>query len=120
MSDTVVMALTAALAFATVGGTGWGIWRITRRRPTRQRALSYVLLSLAGTALIGVVLPPILKGIMDPFPVWLVSAALTSTAAGALGWRWRLLQRQQSEMPRIVAVSLVLLLVLAMAGVAVT
>lgn len=120
MSDTVVMALTAALALATLGGTIWGIWRITRRRPTRHRALSYVLLSLTGTALLGVVLPPILKGLVDPFPVWLALAVLTSTAAGALGWRWRFLQPQPRDLPRIVVIALVLVLVLAIAGVAVT
>ena len=87
MSETFVLALSAALALAAVVGTGWAMWRITRHVPSRHRALSYVLWSVTGTTLIGVVLPAIVMGMVDPFPIWMVQATFTSATAAALGWR---------------------------------
>jgi hypothetical protein len=54
-------------------------------------ALTLVLGSIAGTALLGVVLPAVLMGALDPFPIWLLYAVLTVVAATALGWRWQAL-----------------------------
>ena len=69
MSDTFVLVLTALLALGVLGWTLWGIWQIARHTPTRQRALSHVLGSTAGTSLLGVVLPAVLMGALDPFPI---------------------------------------------------
>jgi hypothetical protein len=68
VSDTFVLVLTALLALGVLGWTMWGIWQIARHTPTRQRALSHVLGSTAGTSLLGVALPAVLMGALDPFP----------------------------------------------------
>jgi CDP-diglyceride synthetase len=120
VSDTAVLVLTALLAVGVLGWTVWTIWHIARRAPTRQRALTHVLGSMAGTALLGVVVPAALKGALDPFPIWLAYAAATAAAAAVLGWRWPALSSGNGRHPSLVITSLVLLLILAMAGVAVT
>ncbi len=120
MSDTLVLVLTALLALGVLGSTMWGIWHIARHRPRRQPALSHVLGSIAGTALLGVVLPAVLMGAVDPFPIWLVYAVLTVAEAAVLGWRWPALVSQNTGRPSLVITSCVLLVVLAVAGVAVT
>jgi hypothetical protein len=120
VSDTVVLVLTALLALSVLGCTLRGIWHISRHAPTRQRAVSYLLGSIAGTALLGVVLPAVLIGALDPFPIWLVYAAITIGASIVLGWRWQALEPGKGSHPGLVVTSFVLLVVLAMAGVAVT
>jgi hypothetical protein len=79
-----------------------------------------VLASLAGTTLLGVVLPAVLMGFLDPFPIWLGYAVLTIAAAAVLAWRWPALNSQKGIHPSLVITSCLLLVVLAMAGVAVT
>src|SRR5688500_12407229 len=69
VTDTLVLVLTALLALGVLGWTMWGIWHIARHTLPRQRALSHVLGSIAGTALLGVVLPAVLMGALDPFPI---------------------------------------------------
>jgi hypothetical protein len=120
VSDDVVLVLTALLAVGVLGWTVWSSWHIARHTPTRQRALSQVLGSVAGTTLLGVVIPPELKGALDPFPLWLGYAVLTVTVATVLGWRWPALERGKGSHPSLVISSCLLLVVLAMAGVAVT
>lgn len=120
MSDTSVLVLTALLAVGVLGSTAWSIWHIARHRPTHQRALTHVLGSIAGTALLGVVLPAVLMGALDPFPIWLSYAVLTAAAAAVLGWRWPALEPGKGSHPGLVITSCVTLAVLAMAGVAVT
>lgn len=120
MSDTVVLALTALLALGVLGWTAWGVWYVVRRTPTRQRGLTHVLASLAGTTLLGVVLPAVLMGLLDPFPIWLGYAVLTIAAAAVLAWRWPALNSQKGSHPSLVITSCLLLVVLAIAGVAVT
>ena len=93
---------------------------LVRRTPTRPQASTLVLASLAGTALLGVVLPAALQQALDPFPLWLVPAALTVVAAAVLGWRWSALPSGRGGQPGLVLTSCVLLGVLALAGVAVT
>lgn len=91
MSDTVVMVLSAVIALAVLGGGVWGIWHIARRTPTRQRALTHVLIITVGVLLLGVVLPAGLMGILDPFPIWLVYVALVAGNApcsGGAGGSW--------------------------------
>lgn len=120
MSDDLVLALTALLALSVLGWAVWGIWHIARHRPTRQRALTHTLGIFAGTALLGVVLPAVLMGTLDPFPIWLVYAVLAVGAAAVLAWRWLTLESGKGSHPSLVITSCVVLLVLAMAGVAVT
>jgi hypothetical protein len=120
MSDTLVLVLTALLALGVLGWTGWVIAHLVRRTPTRQRALTHVLGSLTGTALLGVVLPPALQRALDPFPLWLGYAVLTVVAAAVLGWRWPALRSGRGRQPGLVITSCVLLGVLVLAGVAVT
>lgn len=120
MSDTIVLVMTALLALGTLGGTLWSIWRIARHTPSRERAMAKVLGSMAGTALLGVILPAMLKGMLDPFPIWLVYAILTAGSASVLMWRWEKLEPERGDMPRLVITALALVSVLAMAGVAVT
>ena len=121
MSDTLVLVLTGLLAVGVLGSAPWCIWHIARRSPTRQRALTHVLGIMAGTTLLGVVLPAVLKGALDPFPIWLVYAVLTVTAATILGWRWGALPPGRGSSHAGLAItSGVLPAVLAMAGVAVT
>ena len=120
MSDVLVLVLTALLAVGVPGWTVWRIWHIARHTPTRQRALTHVLGSVAGTALLGVVIPAALKGAFDPFPIWLGYAALTVTVATVLGWRWPALPSGKRSHTSLVITSCLLLVVLAMAGVAVT
>jgi hypothetical protein len=120
VGDTLVLVLTALLALGVLGWTVWAIWHIGRHRPMRSRALAHVLGSIAGTTLLGVVLPAVLKGALDPFPIWLVYAVLTVAAGTVLGWRWPALEPGKGSHPSLVVTSCVLLVVLAMAGVAVT
>jgi hypothetical protein len=120
MSDTVVLALTALLALGVLGWTLWSVWHITRHTPTRQRALSQVLASIAGTTLLGVVLPAVLMGALDPFPIWLVYAGLTVASAVLLAWRWPALDWRRGRHPGLLISSVVLLVVVATAAVAVT
>lgn len=120
MSDTLVLALTALLALGVLGWGVWGIWHIARHTPTRQRALTHVLGIVAGTVLLGLVLPAVLMGALDPFPIWLIYAVLAVGAAVVLGWRWPTLKSGKGSHPSLVITSCLLLLVLAMAGVAVT
>ena len=120
MSETFVLALSAALALATVVGTGWAMWRITRHDPSRHRALSYVLWSVTGTTLMGVILPAIVMGMVDPFPIWMVQATFTSATAAALGGRGPARPREPRDRARVAVGSVVLVLALALAGVAVT
>lgn len=120
MSDTVVMVLSAVIALAVLGGGVWGIWHIARRTPTRQRALTHVLIITVGVLLLGVVLPAGLMGILDPFPIWLVYVALVAGNATMLGWRWRVLESGQGHHPGLIATACVLLVVFIMAGFAVT
>jgi hypothetical protein len=120
VSDTVVLVLTALLALAVFGWTVSSGWHIARRTPTRQRALSYVLSSIAGTTLLGLALPAVLMGVLDPFPIWSVFAVLTVGAATVLAWRWPTLDWRRGSHPGLVTTSCVLLVVLAMAGIAVT
>lgn len=120
MSDSVVMIITGLLALGVPVWTLWGIWRNVRRTPTRQGALANVLGSIAGTVVLGVVLPAALLGMLDPFPVWLVFAMPTTGAATVLGWRWQALRPGNWSNPGFLACSLVLLAALAMAAVAVT
>ena len=70
-----------------------------RRTPSRQQAPTHVLGSVAGTTLLGVVLPVASKGAIDAFPVWLVYAALTVAMAALLGWRWPALPSGQRGRP---------------------
>ncbi len=120
MSDTLVLVVTVVLAVGVLGWGVWGIWHIARHAPTRQRALTHVLGVIAGTALLGVVLPAALMGILDPFPIWLVYAALTVGNAAMLGWRWVTLESGKGRHPSLLITSALLLLVFAMAAVAVT
>jgi hypothetical protein len=120
VSDSLVLVLTVLLALSVPGWTLWSIWRIARHTPTRQRGLTHVLGSLAGTTLLGVVIPAVLRRTLDPFPLWLVYAALTVAAATVLGWRWPALPSGRTSRPSLVVTSCLLLVVLAMAGVAVT
>lgn len=120
MSDALVLAVTALLALGVPGWGLWAIWHISRHTPTRQRALTHVLGIIAGTVLLGVILPAGLMGILDPFPIWLGYAVLTAGAATVLGWRWPALDSGKGSHPSLVITSCMLLLVLAMAGVAVT
>jgi hypothetical protein len=120
VSDMLVLVFTALLAAGVLGWTTWVIWRMARHTPTRQRALAQVLGGLAGTALLGVVLPAVLMGALDPFPVWLAFGVLAVTAAAVLGWRWLALEPDQGSRWRLVVTSCLLLVVLAAAGVAVT
>ncbi|GAA4282484.1 hypothetical protein GCM10022261_00150 [Brevibacterium daeguense] len=120
MSDAVVMTVTALLALGVLGWEIWGIWHLARHTPTRQRALTHVLGVIAGTALLGVVLPAALLRAVDPFPVWLVYAVLAVTAAAVLVWRWPSLEPGKGRHPSLVITSGILLLVLAIAGIAVT
>ena len=120
MSDTLVLVLTALLAVGVLGWTAGGIWHIARHAPTRQRALTHVFGIIAGTALLGVILPAALKGTLDPFPLWLIYAVPAVGAAAVLGWRWSALASGKGSHPSLVITSCVLLMVLAMAGVAVT
>ena len=120
MGDTLVLVLNAVLALGVLGWTMWGIWHIARHTPTRQRALAHLLGSIAGTALLGVVLPAVLLGALDPFPIWLVYAVLTVGDAAVLGWRWPALESGNKRQPSLVITSCVLLVVLAVAGIAVT
>lgn len=120
MSDTLVLVLTALIALGLLGWEVWGIWHIARHTPTRQRALTHVLGISAGTILLGVVLPAGLMGILDPFPIWLVYAILASWSAAVLGWRWLTLKSGKGWHLSLVITSCVLLVVLVMAGVAVT
>jgi hypothetical protein len=120
VSDVLVLVLTALLAVGVPGWTVWSIWHIARHTPTRQRASTHVLGSIAGTALLGVVIPAALKGAFDPFPIWLIYAALTVTAAVVLGWRWPALASGKGSHPSLVITAGLLLAVLAMAAVAVT
>ena len=120
MSDILVLILTALLALGVLGWTVWGIWHIARHTPTRQRALTHLLGLIAGTALLGVVLPAVLMGALDPFPIWLIYAVLAVGATAVLAWRWPALESGEAGHPRLVITSCVLLMVLAMAGVAVT
>ena len=98
----------------------WGIWQIARHTPTRQRALTHVLGIFAGTTLLGVVLPAVLMGALDPFPIWLVYAVLAVGAAIVLAWRWLALESGKGTHHSLLITSCVLLTVLVMAGVAVT
>jgi hypothetical protein len=116
----VVLVLTGLLAVGVLGWTVWSIWHIARHTPTRQRALTHVLGSIAGTTLLGVVLPAALKGALDPFPIWVVYAVLAVGAAIVLGSRWPALESGKGSHPGLVITSGVLLMVLTMAGVAVT
>jgi hypothetical protein len=120
MSDTVVLALTALLALGVLGWTLWSVLHIARRTPTRQRALSQVLASIAGTALLGVILPAVLMGALDPFPIWLIYAGLTVASAVLLAWCWPALDWGGGRHPGLLISSAVLLVIVAMAGVAVT
>jgi hypothetical protein len=120
VSDTLVLVLTLLLGVGVPGWTVRSIWYIARHTPTRQRALTHVLGSIAGTTLLGVVIPAVLKGSLDPFPVWLGYAAVTAAAAAVLGWRWPALASGKDNQPSLVVTSCLLLVVLAMAGVAVT
>lgn len=120
MSDTSVLVLTALLAVGVLGWTARSIWHIARHRPTRQRALTHVLGSIAGTALLGVVLPAVLMGALDPFPIWLIYAVLSAAAAAVLAWRWPALQPGKGSHPGLVITACVTLAVIVMAGVAVT
>jgi CubicO group peptidase (beta-lactamase class C family) len=54
---------------------------------------------LTGTALLGVVLPAVLMGALDPFPIWLGYAVLTATAATVLAWRWTALKPGDGSHP---------------------
>ncbi|WP_411733785.1 hypothetical protein [Paeniglutamicibacter sp.] len=120
MSDTLVLAVTALLAFGVPGWGVWGIWHIARHSPTRQRALTHVLGVIAGTVLLGMVLPAVLMGALDPFWIWLGYAVLAVGAAAVLAWRWPALKSGKGSHPSLVITSCILLLVLAMAGIAVT
>lgn len=120
MSDILVLVLTGLLALAIPGWTVWCIWRTARRTPTRQSALATVLGSIAGTALLGVVLPAVLLGALDPFPIWLVYVALTVGATAVLAWRWPALEPGKGIQLNLVLTSCLLLVVLVTAAVAVT
>ena len=120
MSDVLVLMLTALLAVGVLGWTVWSIWHIARHTPTRQRALTHVLGSIAGTTLLGVAIPAALKGAFDPFTIWLVYTALTVTATAVLGWRWPMLPPGKGSHRRLVITAGLLLAVLAMAAIAVT
>jgi CDP-diglyceride synthetase len=120
VSDTVVLIITALLLLGVLGCTIWGTWHISRSTPRRQHALSIVLGSTAGTALLGVVLPAVLMGAVDPFPIWLLYATLTVAAATTLGWRWQALPSEKRTKPALVATSSLLLIIITTAAVAVT
>ena len=120
MSDIVVLVVTGLLALGVPVWTVWGIWRNARHTPTRQGDLANVLGSITGTALLGVILPAALMGALDPFPIWLVYAALTITAVTVLAWRWPALRPGKWNHPGLVIASCLLLVVLVMAGFAVT
>jgi hypothetical protein len=120
VSDTLVSVLTSLLAVGDLGWTVWTIWHIARHSPTRRHASTCVLGSIAGTALLGVVIPPALMSSLDPFPIWLGYAVLTVGAAAVLGWRWPALVPARGSHPSLVVTSCLLLAVLATAAVAVT
>lgn len=120
MSDTVVLVLTSVIALGVLGWAVWGIWHIARHTPTRQHALTHVLGVIAGTVLLGVILPAGLMGIVDPFPIWLIYAVLAVCAAVVLAWRWLSLESGKGRQPGLVTMSGILLAVLAMASFAVT
>lgn len=120
MSDTLVLVLTGLLALAIPGWIMWAIWRAARHTPTRQASLANILGSIAGTAPLGVVLPAVLLGALDPFPIWLVYAALTVGATAVLAWRWPALKPGKRNHLSLVLTTCLLLAVLATAAVAVT
>ena len=62
----------------------------------------------------------VLIGALDPFPIWLGYAVLAVAAATMLAWRWLALASGKGSHPSLVITSCVLLMVLVMAGVAVT
>jgi hypothetical protein len=120
VTDVLVLVLTLLLAVGVLGWTGWSVWHIARHTSTRQRASTLVLGSIAGTTLLGVVVPAALKGAFDPFPIWLIYAALTVTATAVLAWRWPVLAPGNGSHPSLVITAGLLLAVMAMAAVAVT
>jgi hypothetical protein len=120
VNDALVLVLTALLALGALGWILWGVWRLARRTPTRQQASTHVLGSVAGTTLLGVVLPAASKGAFDAFPVWLVYAALTVAVAALLGWRWPAMPSGKRGQPAVVVTACLTLVVLGLAGVAVT
>ncbi|RAX47769.1 hypothetical protein DQ353_18525 [Arthrobacter sp. AQ5-05] len=120
MSDTLVLVVTGLIALGVPLWTAWGMWRSIRHTPTRQGALANVLGSVAGTALLGVVLPAVLLGALDPFPIWLAYAALTVAAATVLAWHWPALRSGKWSQPSLVNATCLLLVVFATAGFAVT
>ena len=120
MSDIVVMVITGLLALGVPVLAVWGIWRNARHTPTRQRALANVLGSIAGTVVLGAVLPAALLGALDPFPIWLVYAGFAVAGAMVLAWRWPALRSGKWNSPSLVISSFLLLVVLVMAGIAVT
>ncbi len=121
MTDFVVLVLTTSLTIGVLEWTIWNTWHIARQMPTRQRALAAVLGSLAGTVVLGVIFPAVLKGVLDPFPIWLVYAGLTVTAASVLGWRWPVLPRGGTgSHSGLMVMSCLLVVAVAMASIAVT
>ncbi|HET8929815.1 MAG TPA: hypothetical protein VFN21_04075 [Acidimicrobiales bacterium] len=120
MHETRDGSLTAMIALGTLGWAVWGIWHIARQKPTRQRALTHVLAIMAGTILLGVILPAALMGIIDPLLVWIVYAVLAVGAAVVLGWQWLALEPGKGKHPSLVITSCILLAVLATATFAVT
>lgn len=120
MTDTVVLVLTGFLAVVVLTWEVWGIWYITRRTPTRQRALANVVGIITGTTLLGLVLPALLMGMIDPFPVWLVYGVLAVTSASVLAWRWDALVPSNRIHASTLAAAALLVLVLTTAAFAVT
>jgi hypothetical protein len=120
MSDILILALTALLALGVLLLTVWGSWHTARQTPTRQRALTQVLGAMAGTALLGVVLPAVLLGGLNPFPIWAGYAVLAAGATAVLAWRWPALEPGTGNHPGLLVISGALLVVLTVAGVAVT
>jgi hypothetical protein len=120
VTDIVILALTALLALGLLGWMIWAIWHIARRRPTRPRALTHTLGILAVTVELGVVLPRGLMWTVDPFPIWLIYAVLAVAVTAVLAWRWTALKPAKWRSPGLMITSGVLVLVLAMAGIAVT
>jgi ABC-type nitrate/sulfonate/bicarbonate transport system permease component len=120
MSDTLVLVLTSLLAVGVPVATLWSTWHVVRHTPKRQQALAHLLGCLAGTVLLGVVFPAALKGMLDPFTLWIPYAVLTAAAATLLGWRWLVLPPGRGRQGRLLITSGLLLAALAMAGVAVT
>lgn len=120
MNDIVALALTSVLAIGVLVWALWVIWQLARNRKGTLSTAAHVLGVITGTVALGVVLPPTLMGILDPFLVWLVYAILAVTAATLLGWRWFDLELAKGRLSALAVSAAVFIAVMVMALIAAT